>query len=258
LHIRSRFWEFWKRKPFPVFGRRELSFLGDAFFGMVGYPSGQRGQTVNLLAYAFTGSNPVPTTILIRVFTYQESSWPHTNFLMLGSREADQPQTPNDLLPQVYDELRRLARAKMAREKPGQTLQPTALVHEAWLRLGGNDKPGWKNRRHFFAAAAEAMRRILIERARRRQVLAKGGFAVKEEEFDSCILVTAPDDELLAIHDALDQLTAIDSEAAALVKLRYFSGLTMPESAEAMGLSLRNVERLWTFSRAWLRNALKS
>ena len=176
--------------------------------------------------------------------------------LILQSIDSGHPEAAEALLPLVYDELRRLAQAKMARERPGQTLQPTALVHEAWLRLAGGDNQRWQNRRHFFAAA-EAMRRILIERARSRQVLAKGGYAVREAELDSCLLVTAPDDELLAVHEALDQLAAADAAAATLVKLRYFSGLTMPQSAEAMGLPLRSVERLWTFARAWLRNALK-
>ncbi len=177
--------------------------------------------------------------------------------LILESMDSGNPQAAEALLPLVYDELRRLARAKMSHERPGQTLQPTALVHEAWLRLAGDDHQRWQNRRHFFAAAAEAMRRILIERARRRQVLAKGGYAVRAEELDSCLLVTAPDDELLGIHEALDQLAAADPDAAALVKLRYFAGLTMPQAADAMGQPLRGVERLWTFARAFLRNALK-
>ena len=178
--------------------------------------------------------------------------------VILQSLEEGRSQAATQLLPLVYNELRRLAQAKMAREQPGQTLQPTALVHEAWLRLASGENQRWQNRRHFFAAAAEAMRRILIERARRRQVLAKGGYAVREEELDSCLFVTAPDDELLAVHEALDQLAFTDAEAATLVKLRYFSGLSMPESAEAMGLPLRSVERLWTFARAWLRNQLKT
>jgi RNA polymerase sigma factor (TIGR02999 family) len=176
---------------------------------------------------------------------------------ILQSVEDGDSQAADALLPLVYDELRRLAQAKMAREQPGQTLQPTALVHEAWLRLAGAEHQRWENRRHFFAAAAEAMRRILIDRARRRQVLARGGFAVREEEPDSCLIVTAPDDELLAVHAALEELVAVDAAAVQLVKLRYFVGMSMPESAEAMGLPLRSAERLWTFARAWLRNALK-
>ncbi len=178
--------------------------------------------------------------------------------VILQSIEEGNSQAASELLPLIYDELRRLAQAKLAREQAGQTLQPTALVHEAWLRLAGHRNQQWQNRRHFFAAAAEAMRRILIERARRRQVLSKGGYAQREDELDSGILVTAPDNELLAIHEALDELAATDAEAATLVKLRYFSGMSMPEAAEAMGQPLRSVERLWTFARAWLRNALKN
>jgi RNA polymerase sigma factor (TIGR02999 family) len=177
---------------------------------------------------------------------------------LLNSVGAGDPEASEALLDLVYDELRQLAAAKLARERPGQTLQPTALVHEAWLRLEGNGQQSWQNRRHFFGAAAEAMRRILIERARRRQAAAKGGFAVREELADSCLAETAPDDELIAVDEALDQLATVDAEAAALVKLRYFSGLKMHEAAEAMEIPLRNAERLWTFARAWLRNALKA
>ena len=165
-------------------------------------------------------------------------------------------QAAGDLLPLVYEELRKLAAHKMANEAPGHTLQPTALVHEAWLRLVGNDPPNFANRAHFFAAAAEAMRRILIERARRRRVLEQGGLAERQELTESKIVLTAPTDELLAVHEALDQLAAEDADAANLVKLRYFVGMTMPKAAEAIGLSQRNAERLWTFARAWLRHAL--
>ena len=176
---------------------------------------------------------------------------------ILQSAADGDARAAGELLPLVYAELRQLAAAKMAREQPGQTLQATALVHEAWLRISGNENQRWENRRHFFGAAAEAMRRILIERARRKQVLAKGGYAVRVEELDSNLIVTAPDDELLAVHEALDELSATDADAATLVKLRYFSGMTMPEASEAMALPLRSAERLWTFARAWLRNALK-
>jgi len=162
-----------------------------------------------------------------------------------------------ELLPLVYDELRKLAAHKMANEAPGQTLQPTALDHEAWLRLVEKDYP-WENRRHFFAAAAEAMRRILIERARRRKVLEKGGFAISTECTESKLAVLAPADEVLAVHEALDGLAAEDPVASELVKLRYFIGLTMPEAAEALGMPLRNAERLWTFARAWLRHKIGS
>jgi RNA polymerase sigma factor (TIGR02999 family) len=180
----------------------------------------------------------------------------HLTRVLQSACDGD-PAAAQELLPLIYDELRQLAAAKMARE-PSQTLQPTALVHEAWLRLnGGETNQRWENRRHFFAAAAEAMRRILIERARRRQVLAKGGYAGREEDFESKLVVNAPEKELLAVHEALNELVKLDAQAAELVKLRYFVGLTMPEAAEALGLPLRNAERLWTFARAWLRRALE-
>jgi len=166
-------------------------------------------------------------------------------------------QAAEELLPLVYGELRKLAAAKLAQEAPGQTLQATALVHEAWLRLGGSEEAGFANRAHFFAAAAEAMRRILIERARRRAVLEKGGFAERQELTESKIVLAADPIELMAVHEALDQLAEEDPTAADLVKLRYFVGMTMPEAADAMGLPLRNTERLWTFARAWLRDALQ-
>jgi RNA polymerase sigma factor (TIGR02999 family) len=175
---------------------------------------------------------------------------------ILDRAQQGDPKAAEELLPLVYNELRNLAAAKMARETPGQTLQPTALVHEAWLRLVGNKSSEFANRAHFFAAAAEAMRRILIERARRRQVLEKGGFAEKVDLSESKIVCAVPTDELLAVHEALDQLAAEDAAAADLVKLRYFVGMTMPEAADAMDLPLRNAERLWTFARAWLRNSV--
>jgi RNA polymerase sigma factor (TIGR02999 family) len=162
-----------------------------------------------------------------------------------------------ELLPLVYDELRKLAAHKMAGEAPGQTLQPTALVHEAWLRLGADAQPRWQNRAHFFGAAAEAMRRILIDRARKQAVRQASGLAAPEELHESRLEIQAPTDELLAVHEALDGLAAVNATAAELVKLRYFVGMTLPEAAEALGLSLRSAERLWTFSRAWLRDALR-
>lgn len=162
-----------------------------------------------------------------------------------------------ELVPLVYDELRRMAAHKMAAEAPGQTLQPTALVHEAWLRLGGSAQPTWRNRAHFFGAAAEAMRRILIDRARRQAVRRASGLAAPEKLHESRIEIQAPADELLAVHEALEGLATVDQTAAELVKLRYFVGMTLPEAAEVLGLSLRSAERLWTFSRAWLRDALR-
>ena len=161
------------------------------------------------------------------------------------------------LLPLVYDELRRLAAHRMANELPGQTLQPTALVHEAWLRLGGDRQAAWQSRAHFFGAAAEAMRRILIDRARKRQVRQASGLAAPVELEESRIEIRVPTAELLAVHEALDGLATVDAAAAELVKLRYFVGLEMTEAAEVLGLSLRATERLWTFSRAWLRDTLR-
>jgi RNA polymerase sigma factor (TIGR02999 family) len=175
---------------------------------------------------------------------------------MLSAMDCGDPKAAEELLPLLYDELRKLAAAKMANEAPGQTLQPTALVHEAWLRLVGSGQEHWNSRGHFFGAAAEAMRRILVERARRRRTLEKGGFAEKSDLDESHIILAAPAEELLAVHEELDRLAAEDPAAADVVKLRYFVGMTMPEAAEAMGLPLRSAERLWTFARAWLRHAL--
>jgi RNA polymerase sigma factor (TIGR02999 family) len=176
-----------------------------------------------------------------------------------GAAAGDGGKAASELLPVLYDELRRLAAHKLANEAAGQTLQPTALVHEAWLRLAGkNNEASFQNRAHFFGAAAEAMRRILIERARRKQVLAKGGYATPEECTESKLVVLAPPDELLAVHEALDRLAAEDPGAADLVKLRYFVGMSMPEAAEALDIPLRTAERLWTFARAWLRNEMNA
>ena len=166
-------------------------------------------------------------------------------------------QAAEELLPLVYEELRKLAAFKMANEAPGQTLQATALVHDAWLRLGGDAQHQWQNRSHFFGAAAEAMRHILIDRARKKAVRQASGLATPEELHESRIAVEAPPEELLAVHEALDGLAAVDRTAAELVKLRYFVGMTLPEAAKLLGLSLRSAERLWTFSRAWLRDALR-
>jgi RNA polymerase sigma factor (TIGR02999 family) len=162
------------------------------------------------------------------------------------------PQNPDELGSLVYEQLRQLAAQKMAREAPGQTLQATALVHEAWLRLGGDHQPAWENRAHFFAAAAEAMRRILIERARRRKALCHGAEVrrVNLESLDQAM--EADDDSLLAVHEALDQLARHDADKAELVKLRFFAGLTIEEAARTLGLSAATAKRHWTYARAWL------
>lgn len=176
---------------------------------------------------------------------------------VLNAIEQGNPQAAHELLPMVYTELRKLAAAKMAHEKPGQTLQPTALVHEAWLRLAGTAQSSWQSRAHFFGAAAEAMRRILIDRARKRQVRAASGLDAPEELLESRIELKVPESELVALHEVLDQLAKVDADAARLVKLRYFIGLGMNEASELLGLSLRQTERLWTFAKAWLRDAIR-
>ena len=163
------------------------------------------------------------------------------------------------LLPLVYAELRRVAAVKMAGEAPGQTLQPTALVHEAWMRLGGDAQPAWQNRAHFFSAAAEAMRRILIENARRRRAQRHGGGLEKVSEDAAALDIAAPvaDEELLRLHEALDALAAHDARKAELVKMNYFIGLTLEEAAQVLGISTRTAERDWAYARAWLFNEIE-
>ncbi len=161
----------------------------------------------------------------------------------------------DQLLPLVYDELRRLASARMAREAGGHTLQATALVHEAWLRLGADSQPTWQNRAHFFAAAAEAMRRILIDGARRRHANRHGGGLQRIDVNDSALEISSPcgaDDELLAVHESLESLAVSDPRKAELVKLRYFAGFTLDEAADALGISAPTAKRDWAYARAWL------
>src|SRR5262249_20382633 len=161
------------------------------------------------------------------------------------------------LLPLVYDELRQLAAQKLAHEMPGQTLQATALVHEAYLRLVDVEQAQqWNSRGHFFAAAAEAMRRILVEKARRRQRARHGGKYQRIDLDEALTVAPGPSDELLALDEALGRFAAMDPVAAKLVELRYFAGLTMPQVAEALGLPLRTAERNWTFARTWLHREL--
>ena len=161
------------------------------------------------------------------------------------------------LLPLVYEELRRIAAQKMAAEQPGHTLQATALVHEAWLRLAGSEEQNWRNRAHFFGAAAEAMRRILVDHARRRQSHKRGGGATREELNEATLVLAAPPDELLAVHEALDELARQDPTAAELVKLRYFVGMTMEEAATAMNMPKRTAESLWTYAKVWLHREIR-
>jgi RNA polymerase sigma factor (TIGR02999 family) len=171
---------------------------------------------------------------------------------ILNDMEHGDTKAADELLALVYDELRRVAAHKMANEAPGQTLQPTALVHEAWLHLGGDEQPNWKNRAHFFGAAAEAMRRILVDRAREKKALKRGG-DLKRVDLDGVELASPmPDDELLALDEALDRLATVDTRAAEMVKLCFFVGLTQPEAARELGISLSTAERVWGFARSWL------
>ena len=171
---------------------------------------------------------------------------------ILQAVERGDPQAAGELLPLVYHELRRLAAYRMAQEAPGHTLQPTALVHEAWLRLVGDQSPQFENRAHFFGAAAEAMRRILVESARRKQCLKHGGALQRVDVDEVDLPLPMPGDELLALDEALDRLATVDSRAADVVKLCFFVGLTQERAAKELGISLATVERLWSFARAWL------
>jgi RNA polymerase sigma factor (TIGR02999 family) len=171
---------------------------------------------------------------------------------ILSAIEAGEPRAAAELLPLVYDELRRLAARRLAEERPGQTVQATELVHEAWLRLLGNEDLQWNGRRHFYGAAAEAIRRILIERARRKQSLRGGGELQRVDLGELEIASPMNDEDLLALHEALDELTRLDPLAAELIKLRFFTGLTHAEAADLLGLSRSAADRTWTFARAWL------
>jgi RNA polymerase sigma factor (TIGR02999 family) len=171
---------------------------------------------------------------------------------ILESIEQGDPKAADELLPLVYGELRKLAASKMSNEAPNQTLQPTALVHEAWLRLVGNDNPQFANRAHFFSAAAEAMRRILIDKARRKSAHRHGGDQQRVDLEGLELVAPCDDDELLAMNEALDKLCAIHAVQAEVVKLRYFVGMTNVEAAQALGLSERTVKNYWAHARAWL------
>jgi RNA polymerase sigma factor (TIGR02999 family) len=182
---------------------------------------------------------------------------------LLDAIDRGDPRAAEQLLPLVYAELRRLAAAQLAREKPGQTLDATALVHEAYLRLVGAAAPEaagpeFANRRHFFAAAAEAMRRILVENARRKASLKRGGGRQREELPESGLAAPEPPDDLLALDEALTQLATADPLAAELVQLRYFAGLTSAQAAAALGISERKAERTWAYARSWLFQRLRA
>jgi RNA polymerase sigma factor (TIGR02999 family) len=178
---------------------------------------------------------------------------------ILAALGQDQPRAADDLLPLVYEELRRLAARRLSRESADQTLQPTALVHEAYLRLIGSESPsGWNGQGHFFGAAAEAMRRILVERARRKQAEKHGGGRQRVAIDGIDVATEARPEELLALDEALEKLAAEDPQKAELVKLRYFGGLSIEESAEAMGISTATAKRWWVFARTWLMRELGS
>lgn len=177
--------------------------------------------------------------------------------LVLQQIEQGDPLAADRLLPLVYNQLRQLAAVRMAREEPGQTLQPTALVHEAWLRLGADHQPDWKSRAQFFAAAAEAMRRILIDRARRRLSQRRGGRHEHIVFNELELTVVAEDEHLLAVDEALERFAAVQPQKAELVKLRYFAGLTLEEAARSLDISHATANRWWAYARAWLLEAMK-
>ena len=177
---------------------------------------------------------------------------------ILEAAQQGDPTAADQLLPLVYEELRRLAAHKMANEAAGHTLQPTALVHEAWLRLVGNENQQWDGRAHFFAAAAEAMRRILIDRARRKRALRHGGDQQRVDIQEVDLAASTADDQLLAVSEALDKLAAQHQVEAELVKLRYFVGMTNEEAAEVLAISPRTAKYYWTHARAWLFREIKA
>jgi RNA polymerase sigma factor (TIGR02999 family) len=184
---------------------------------------------------------------------------------ILSAIEQGDPSAAEQLLPLVYDELRKLAAQRLANEKPGQTLQATALVHEAYLRLVGNQAPStkhqaphWNSRGHFFAAAAEAMRRILVDVARQRQAHKRGGDARRLSLDEAALVSSKPDENILELNDALEKLTGRDPQAAQLVKLRFFAGLTAEQAADALGISPRTADRIWTYARAFLLKELRT
>jgi RNA polymerase sigma factor (TIGR02999 family) len=177
---------------------------------------------------------------------------------ILNAIEQGDAHAAGQLLPLVYDELRKLAAQKLAQERPGQTLQATALVHEAYLRLlNVDDERQWNSRGHFFAAAAEAMRRILVEQARRRNAAKRGGQTAREELQEAVIAAPEPAEDVLAVSDALEQLAKIDPVAAKLVRLRFFAGLKMSEAAEVLGISLRSAHGIWAYARSWLHRTMR-
>lgn len=175
---------------------------------------------------------------------------------LLSRAETGDAEAARHLFPLVYEELRRMAADQMSRESPGQTLQATALVHEAWLRLGGDRQPKWENRAHFFGAAARAMRRILVDAARKRRALRRGGGLRPEtldEHASEAAALDTNDDEILAVHEALERFAEIEPDKARLVQLRYFGGLRLDEASLVLGISRATAKRWWSYARAWLK-----
>ncbi len=177
--------------------------------------------------------------------------------ILEGVQHGD-PKAAEELLPLVYDELRKLAAVRMANEKAAQTLQPTALVHEAWLKIAGEGNQPFANRRHFFRAAANAMQQILVDIARRKHRLKRGANQGCDPLDESCVAMRAPSEEVLAVNEALAALASTEPEAAAVVQMRYFVGMTIPEIAEALNLAPRTIDRHWAFARAWLSRAIRA
>jgi RNA polymerase sigma factor (TIGR02999 family) len=178
---------------------------------------------------------------------------------ILAAVEQGDARAAEELLPLVYNELRRLAAVKLAHEKPGQTLQATALVHEAYVRLVGQDGPGsWDSRGHFFAAAAEAMRRILVDNARAKRSQKRGGLGTRRPLEEAAVVAAEPIDDVLALNEALDRLAARDRQAADLVKLRFFAGLTSAQAAVVLGVSARGADRIWAYARSFMLKDLRS
>jgi RNA polymerase sigma factor (TIGR02999 family) len=179
----------------------------------------------------------------------------HVSAVLQAAQTGDR-QAAADLLPLVYEELHKLARARLARQPPGQTLQPTALVNEVYLRIAGESNVTWEGRQHFFFAAARAMRDILVEQARRKAGPKQGGGRRRQELDEACAVLAPPSDDVLAIHEALEELEARDSLKAQIVQLRYFTGLTMAETAAVLGMPERTLGRHWRFIRAWMMKRL--
>ena len=179
----------------------------------------------------------------------------HVSAVLQAAQTGDR-QAAADLLPLVYDELRKLAGHKLARQTPGQTLQPTDLVHEAYARIAGDSQVSWEGRQHFFFAAARAMRDILVEQARRKAGPKRGGGRRRQELDEACTVLEPPSDDVLAVHEALGELEKRDPLKAQIVLLRYFTGLTMDETAAILGLAERTLDRHWRYIRAWLMKRL--